>query len=1209
MPHRLAALFVCAVFVVPPSVSAGGDLTALLPVVISYDAPDNATSLQVAPTSLVSRDDPPQQRIDLSVECTRPIEACTLRVYSGERQLAEESLRPLAQGTNELSIMLEQPKEAMETRWELVADNAALAETTLTWTPPRHWTLYVLKSSHVDIGLHDSQYKQRFLTDACLDEARNLAKQTADWPDASRFRYVVEGLWWWFNYPQDRSERLADELVSRYVKPGLFGIGASHSGNHTQVFSVEELCRSTCYARQLHGRWNVSAKTMIMADNNGITWPLVTVFADAGIKNLIFLPNAWNPDARRDYLGWGRDASRDHMGAIEEAGGSRIDTGWLSPLPHVFYWRGPDEQSRLLVWTSPTYTSAGHDFGLQAETAPRAESNMARQLAKLEARYPYDLWLVSFYSDNEKPSLEIPSFAKEWNSRWRWPELRTLGDLSEPFREIEKRFGDRIPTLRGMVTGGWAQHPASTPTLLARKLAADRLLPVAEKLATLARLVDPGYVYPSTPFRQAWDALVCNDEHGYGTSYYKGRPVYDTWMQKRDWIERAMAVGQNESTRALQTLAASTPADSPSVFVFNPTLQPRSEVVQIELPESAGRLVVQCPDKTPVPATASEGRLCFLTSEIPPMGYAVFPLVEGDAKAGTKRSCADPPSIENAFYRVTFRPDGSIAAIFDKTLARELVDSSASYGCNQFVYTRDGHKNFSSPSGAKFEIETSPLAQSVIARMQDPVSGAAIEQRVTLPAHEKRIDIDNRLDHVRDLAGKDRWRRFGYYAFPFDVPNAGFRVGLNGCSADPHTDQTGHGTDAYQAARDWFHVGNEQFGITMVQIDSQLVECGRIHEKKNTFGDQPNSSHLYSYLFNDWLYAHAYVTGPSHINLRYRYAITTHQGPFQEARAAQFAERVVTPVLATVIPGPQKAALPPASHSFLSVDAPNVSLLTLKLSETAGRGVIARFHETDGLANHAVNVRIAWGGKPRLTSCSVTEQDRHAVDRPALELAPFGFATLRIEGPTGALPAPEPAVGQCTDKSVTFAWSPVAGACQYQVYRAEDANFPADEYHFLATTLQPQYTDDWLRCGTAYHYRVAAMAADTSQGPASNPVSATTLAQGDSPPAKVGSFYTGLISDPRAWRGDEPDVLYLQWGQNQEPDLAHYELYRADVPDFQLDDSTFLAKVQLGPYVVVPYEDKRLKPHTTYYYRVRAVDRQGHKGQPSQLCTGVTREP
>jgi len=1154
------------------------------------------TRWEVVPTSLVSRGQPPLQNVNLSVESGEALEACVLRVWSGDRLLAEKPFGALRKGTNDVSVLLREPEQTVETRWVLSADSKTLAQKTLTWNPPRHWTLYVIKSAHVDIGLHDSQYKQRFMTVDFIDQARRLADQTTDWPDASRYRYVVEGLWWWLNYPRDRSEQTANEVVEKYVKRGIFDIGASHSGNHTQVYGMEQLCRSAYYLRELRGRWDVPAETMLMVDNNGITWPLVTAYADAGIKNLAFLPNAWNPTT---------------------IGGSRVDVGWSSQLPHLFYWQGPDEKSRLLFWANPHYISTGRPFGIrtcrnrtaEVPTLEAVAPQMAKQLALLESRYPYDVWLVSNYDDNETPNLRFPELAKAWNARWRWPELRTVGDLSEPFREVEKRFGDQIPTLRGMITGGWAQHPVSTPPLLAKKRAADRLLPVAEKLATLARLADPDFIYPTIALRRAWDALVSNDEHGYGVSYYKGRPVYDTWMQKRDWIQRGLATAKTETARALKALAALAPADSPSVFVFNPTLHPRSETVEVELPESCAELcTVRCPDGTPAPAAAEGDKLRFRTSEIPPMGYAVFQLAEGDAGTIAKRPCAEPPSVENAFYRVTFGADGSITGIFDKQLKRQLIDASAPYRCNQFVYTRDVHKNFSSPTEARFEVETCPLGQTVIARMDDPVSGAAIEQRVTLPTHEKRIDIDNRLDHVRDLASKDRWHRFGYYAFPFDVPEGEFRVGLNGCVARPREDQTGHGTEAYLAARDWTNIGNDRFGVTLVQYDSCLVECGKIHADKKAFGQPLTTTHLYAYVLNDWLYAHAYITGPSHINLRYRYVIHSHAGSLEDAGVAQFAERAVTPVLATVIPKAQKGRLPAAPYSFLSVDASNVSLLALKLSETPGRGVIARFHETDGRPTETVGVKPGWGQDLRLTRCSLIEKDGETLKRPTLRLAPFGYATLRIEQQGPLPPAPELAVGECSDKRVALKWAPIAGARQYHVYRGEHADFAPDEYHLLATTRQTSHTDDWLSPGAVYHYRVAAATADARQGAVSQPVRGTTQAAGDSPPAKAGSAYTGLITDPRAWRGDEPDTLYLQWGQNTESDLSHYELYRGDIFGFELGENTFVAKVEPGPYVVVPFEDKGLKPHTPYYYRVRAVDRDGHKGQPSDVCRGVTRE-
>jgi hypothetical protein len=1070
----------------------------------------------VLTTSLVSRDDPPLQRIDLSIVTSEARENGILKVWSEGKLLGEKPLGALKVGTNEISVLLPEPKETAETRWVLSDGGSVWTEKTLTWRPPRHWTLYVVKSAHIDIGLHEPQYKQRFMAAGFIDQAKTLAGRTSDWPDASRYRYVVEGLWWWLNYPQDRSDQLADEIVEKYVKTGLFDIAASHSGNRTEVYGREQLCRSAYCIQETRERWGLPMETMLMVDNNGITWPLVTAYADAGVKYLGFFPNDWNPGT---------------------VGGSRIDVSWQSPLPLLFYWQGPDRASRILVWASPHYWYPGPAFGIrthsdrakQTALLESAAPQMARQLALLEARYPYDVWLVPNYADNEAPSLSFPEMAKAWNARWRWPELRTVGDLSEPFRETERRFGDKIPTLSGTMTAGWAQHPPSTPTLLAMKLEADRLLPTAEKLATLARLTDPAYAYPAKGFRRAWDALVCNDEHGYGTSAYRGRSVYDTWMQKRDWIERALATAENESGRALKTLAAQVSADGPSVFVFNPTLQPRSETVRVELPPSCAALrSLLRPGGAAVPAVSDGNTLIFRVEEIPPLGYALFRLVPGDAAAPAKRMSDAPPAVENAFYRVTFGADGAIAGLFDKTLERELLDPSAPYRCNQFVYTRDANKTFTSPSAAKFEIETSALGQTVVARMDDPASGAALEQRVTLPAFEKRIEIDNRLAHVRGLAETNRWYQFGYYAFPFNVPDGRFRVGLNGCDADPFKDQTGHGTDTYHAPRDWSHVGNGAFGVALAQLDSVLIECGEIHEKKNTFGKRPETSHLYSYVFNNWLYGHAWAIGPSHMNLRYRYAITSHAGNFREAGVARFAERAVTPLLASVIPQARKGKLPAETHSFLAADAPNIALLALKLSEAPGRGVIARFQETDGVAAEAVAIKTGWGGGGlRLTRCSVTEQDRGVLERPALAFAPFGYATLRIEEPGVAL-------------SASAGDAPAAG---------KDA------------------------------------------------------------PAKVGSFYTGLIDAPRAWRGDAPDMLYLQWGQNRESDLSHYELYRGDTSDFALDQTHFLAKVEPGLYVAVPYEDTGLKPHTAYYYRVVAVDRGGRRGEPSDVCKGVTREP
>jgi len=1164
-------------------------------------APGRVTRFEVTPTSLVARGEPPLQNIDLAIDVPAALDACTLKVWADDRLLTEKLLGGLQPGANQRSILLPEPAATQPSRWALYAGDALLAEAAVTWKPPRHWTIYEVFSSHVDIGLHDPQYKQRRMGDLFLDQLPELIDQTATRPEASRFRYVVEGLWWWGNYERDRSERAARQLIERYAKPGLIGIGASHSGNRTEVYSTEELCRSAYYARELRYRWGLAADTMLMVDNNGITWPLVTAYADAGIKYLGFYPNPWNPDAVKCWSPGGTP-------------GSRIDVGWESPLPHLFYWQGPDGRRRILVWTSLSYGnlssfSFGHNKADPAAIAPI----MARQLALAEARYPYDVWMVPNYNDNMPPGLNAANRAQAWNAVWRWPELRTVGDLSVPFRDVERRFGDRIPTLRGLMTAGWAQHPVATPSLLADKMAADRSLATAEKLSAVARAVDADYLYPINELRRAWDALVCNDEHGYGTSYYKGRPVYDTWLQKRDWIAQATRTADAQSTRALRAIAARVATTLPAVLVFNPTLQARSETVEIELPASCAGLVSIAPSGGKPLATVKSGnKLQFRVTGVPPLGYRTLTLARGTAEGPSSRPAATPPVLENAHYRIAFDGSGAISRIFDKQLQRDLLDPQAPYRGNQLVYSQDRNQSFVSPSAAQFTLETSPLAQTVIARIDDPHTQAEIVQRVTLPVDEKRIDIDNRLSHVRDFAGVKRWDRFGYYAFPFDVPGGELRIGLNGCHARAYADQTGLTTDTYHAARDWVHVGNGRFGIVLTQQDSQLIECGKIHTPKRTFGETPANMHLYSYAFNDWLYAHAYETGPSHINLRFRYAITSHAGPFDDAQTPRFAQRAVTPLRSVVIAQAQPGSLPAVKHSFLHVAAESVELLTLKLSEAPGRGLIARFHETAGKPLDAAPLEIGWGQPCRLTRCSLLERDAGSLETPAVSLEPFGYCTLRIEpqgSAAGALAAaPAVDVAQVTDRTVALQWAPVAGAKQYYIYRGDEPGFAADEYHLLAATRDVHYRDAGLSPENDYYYRVAAVDAGVRGGAASAAVKAVTAAGGASPPAQVGSFYSGLISSPRAWRGDTPDILYVQWGQNRESDLAHYELYRGERPDFVVGPESFVAQVEPGPYVTVPYEDKGLKPHAAYYYRVVAVDRAGHKSVPSDVCCGITRE-
>ena len=181
-------------------------------------------------------------------------------------------------------------------------------------------------------------------------------------------------------------------------------------------------------------------------------------------------------------------------------------------------WTGLAAAAVLLMASTLAAPGAG--------TLLHMEDAMAGTLPMMEEKYPYDLWLTPCYRDDQEPSLHLTDAIAEWNEAWLWPRLRTCGNPDEPLNLLKQKFGDRIPSLRGEMTGGWYQHPLSAPELLARKMEAERVLTEAEKLSSVCA-VKLNTPYPAEELNRAWHGLLLNDEHSYGVSGYQGRNVYD----------------------------------------------------------------------------------------------------------------------------------------------------------------------------------------------------------------------------------------------------------------------------------------------------------------------------------------------------------------------------------------------------------------------------------------------------------------------------------------------------------------------------------------------------------------------------------------------------------------------------------------------------------------------------------------------------------
>ena len=83
----------------------------------------------------------------------------------------------------------------------------------------------------------------------------------------------------------------------------------------------------------------------------------------------------------------------------------------------------------------------------------------------------------------------------------------------------------------------------------------------------------------------------------------------------------------------------------------------------------------------------------------------------------------------------------------------------------------------------------------------------------------------------------------------------------------------------------------------------------------------------------------------------------------------------------------------------------------------------------------------------------------------------------------------------------------------------------------------------------------------------------------------------------------------LLWGAVQSEDLAFYRVYRAEAPGLAGGEGTLIGEAQPEKYIVGRWVDEGLKDDAVYYYRVRAVAKDGREGPLSEEIAVHTLQP
>ncbi|MBN1851320.1 MAG: hypothetical protein JW829_01300 [Pirellulales bacterium] len=838
------------------------------------------------------------------------------------------------------------------------ASPAAAAES------PRTWDIYLLPHSHVDIGYTKLQTEVEQDHWRFLEQAIEMARNTANYPPGAQFKWNVEVLWAVESYLKQASPQQRQTLIDA-VKKGWIGLDALYGNELTALCRPEELLRLVDYAGRLRQRFEINIDSAMISDVAGITWGIVPVLAHGGVRYLSAGPNISH------RIGYARSE-------------------WDN---RPVYWISPCGRHKVLFWqTGNSYLPA---FRNGCELVQFME-----EFQRKNPEYPYDmLYFRHCLGDNAGPDPNLSEFVKTWNNQNTSVKLQ-IATTSELFHEFERRYGDAVPSVRGDFTPYWEDGAASSARETAlNRAAAERLI----QAETLWAMLDPNN-YPDDKFYAAWRNVLLYDEHTWGAQSYIERGRYPPGSEGYDaqWkIKQAFALDADDQSRKLlddaQCHHRSDNTIIHAVDVFNTCSWSRTDLVTLPGNLHVAGNVVRNQAGRDVPSQRLRtGELSFLTGNIRPMAATRFTFHPGQAQAQSNAR-ADATTLSNHSITLTVdETNGSITHLTWKQSDMELVDRWASQGLNDYIYVEgDDPRNAKGTGPVKMMVqEQGPLVVSLFIQSNAP-GCRSLGREIRLIDGVDRVDISNMVDKkqipLADLLKSNPQKEGFYFRFPFNVPDGVVRMEIPWAVVRPELDQLRGACKNWFTVQRWVDVSNQDFGVTWATVDAPMVEIGAIarqpestHSSTGWIASIAPSQTVYSYVMNNY-----WTTNYRHDQeglVTFCYSIEPHHD-FDSVRATQFGIERSQPLIAVPV-----APDLPVQKPLLTVEPRHVLVTACKPSQD-GKAWIVRLLNA---APQASEVTLHWSDSTPQTTwrSNLAEEALSRITGP-IEMGANEIITLR----------------------------------------------------------------------------------------------------------------------------------------------------------------------------------------------------------------------
>jgi hypothetical protein len=856
--------------------------------------------------------------------------------------------------------------------------------------PKKKWTIFIVPEIHVDVGYSDYQPKVAAIQSRAIDEAMDM---TAQHPD---FRFSLDGEWDLQQFLDTRSGAQQKRAIEAMQKKQLF-VPAQYASLLTGIPSTETLIRSLYPSANIARKYGTPFDYANITDVPSYSWSYASILASAGIPYLAAASNNYRAPALL-------------QGRLNEN----------SP----FWWVGPDNK-RVLLWYSRIYQQMQMLFGLPPVlSAGRDTLPLFLQMYEHPNYHADAVLLYGTQVENTDLFPQQAELAGKWNSTYAYPRLQYAG-FHEALETVQKQFGDNIPTVRGDGGPYWEDGAASDAHYLAIERWNEARGQTAEKLATLASLLNPVLKTNTAELSQMWTDMVLMDEHTWDSYNSVTDPTtmetVDQLAVKDQYAINAAARVDFVTRRSMANLVNGIPAGPGSLIVFNTLNWKRSGSVSIDL--NKGNEIVDALTNEPVPhevlSNGSErvGNR-FRAEDVPPTGYKVYSMRQTQKVAPVSEP-QQSASLESTYYKVQLDPaTGAVRSIYDKQLQRELVDQNSPYRFGQYLYVTGGDKAPNtilqySHVYPNAELEVHPSHDGKIVSVVRTPSGQvahlesqnlntpAIKTEIRLFDHEKKIEFVEDIDK-NEVVTKEA----AYFAFPFAAKQPQFQYEIQNGVVDPAKDMYPGAGHEWFTVQHW--VSEQQDGVsgTVMPLDAPLVTLGDINRGQwpEKFGERPGT--ILSYVMNNYWDTNYRAGQGGHFSFHY---VVTSAAATNPADLSRMGWEEITPLETDIVTTQDKAvsvaaegqsnggvqpsgnrpnlnspvSLDGKQQHFLEVEDPNVLLETWKPAED-GNGTVMRFLDFGG-TERTVTVRI-----PNLSLDHAWQTDAVERGQTALSIASDG---------------------------------------------------------------------------------------------------------------------------------------------------------------------------------------------------------------------------